>query len=230
MSLKKTWDLHAKEDAMKRYSYNPNMADIVKSKEFHTQWMLKISRTKKSAKFLDAGCGIGHFVTLARFLGFKAEGIDISEEAVKIGKSRGEKITLGDLRKMPFKSGTWDIVLAEGSIEHFPETERAIREIARVLKKKGIFIGNVPNRFSIFVVSKLIQQMLGAWKCGYEKSFTKKRLVYLLKKNGFRIIEMKKSRVAIGKHPFFSKPLRAIDDFLNIFGLGGPHHYFYCIK
>ncbi|MBM3233790.1 class I SAM-dependent methyltransferase [Candidatus Pacearchaeota archaeon] len=226
--LSKIWNKHANQEKSKNYDFS--LKNIKKSDDFNTQWLLKLSRQKKGKKLLDAGCGIGYFVTMARNLGLKAEGIDISPEAVKIAKKRGEKVILGDLRKMSFKSRSFDIVLAEGSIEHFPETEKAMSEISRILKKNGIFIGNVPNKFTIFTITKIIQQIFGIWKCGYEKSFTKSRIKNLLEKD-FRTIEMKKSKIAIGtQHPILTRIIREIDSFLMLFGLGGAHHYFYCIK
>lgn len=226
--LDKIWNKHANQELYKNYDFS--IENIKKSDDYNTQWILKLSRQKKGKKLLDAGCGIGYFITMARKLGLKAEGIDISSEAVKIAKKRREKVTLGDLRKMPFKNNSFDIVLAEGSVEHFPETEKALKEIARVIKPNGIFIGNIPNKYTLFTLNKIIQQVFGIWKCGYEKSFAKSRLVKLLGKN-FKIIEMEKSKIAIGnKHPIITKIMRETDSFLMLFGLGGAHHYFYCVK
>lgn len=225
--LEKTWNEHGKASA-ERY-HIPRKEDILKNPDYSIQWAAQII-DKKSKRLLDDGCGIGQITTAMRILGFKAEGIDISPESVKIGRERGEKITLGDMRNLPFKDNSFDIVIAGGSMEHFPETERGIKEACRVLKTGGFLFGNVPHRYTLFVITKKIQQILGVWKVGYEKSFSISYFKRLLEKDGFKVLEIKRQRIIIGKHKILSRILRLLDEPLYLLGLGGAHFYFKCIK
>lgn len=225
--LADVWAEHG-ERAFNSYTA-PDRKKISQSPDNIHQWLLEV-KNPKNKKLLDVGCGIGQYVTDARILGFNAEGIDISPKAVEIGMQRGEKIKLGDMRKMPYKNETFDVVIAGGSMEHFPETSKGISESSRVLKKEGILLGNVPNRYTIFVLTKHIQQLLGIWKCGYEKSFTTEYFKSLLEKNGFRVLEMKRAKMVAGKHKILGNIIKALDYPLWLLGFGGPHFYFKCIK
>jgi len=229
--LKNVWDKHAKSYCSMNEVYMKKN-EIKKSKDPIILWLREIkSKNKgKKLKVLDAGGGIGQYVNVLDILGFNAIGLDISKEAVRIAKENWLNVILGDMRELPFKNNSFDVVIAGGSLEHFTETEVALREIARVLKPEGIFIGNVPNRWGIFILTKVIQQALGLWKCGYEKSFSKDSLLNIFHKNGLKIIDIKQSEWTIGRHVILSKILRFFDNSLKAISLGGPHHYFYAIK
>jgi len=55
---------------------------------------------------------------------------------------------------MLFKKEIFDFVFCNGIIEHFPETEKAIREIYRVLKPKGKALISVPCKISFLFLLK----------------------------------------------------------------------------
>jgi len=231
MRLRKTWDLHAEEELTS--ASVPNLREVTESKDFIYSWLRQIKKKPgaKKLKLLDEGCGIGQYVTGARLLGFQAEGLDISPISVKIGRERGEKIIVGDMRKMPYKNESFDIVIAGGSMEHFPETDLGLREANRVLKKGGEFLINVPYRYTIYVITKILQQTLGLWTSGYEKSFSKSDFINKLQKNGFKILEVRKTRIGGGtRFPVLVKILKAIDGPFYKLGFGGHHIWFKCIK
>jgi SAM-dependent methyltransferase len=92
--------------------------------------------------------------------GARAYGIDIS--APTVAQARGAFDTcpcgerrlrgaVGDVRDLPFRDGSFDAIYSMGTIEHFDETERAVAEIARVLKPGGRAIVGVPNRHDPFL-------------------------------------------------------------------------------
>lgn len=88
-------------------------------------------------------------------------GIDISKEVVNLakknfkGRLKTSNFKIGDIRKLPFKKDSFDIVFSFGTIEHIRENQKAIDEAFRVLKPGGIFITGVNNKldmwFSYFV-------------------------------------------------------------------------------
>lgn len=122
------------------------------------------ARLNKKAKIIDIGCGSGKSLFYFRDFGFKNSiGIDISSNALKICDSLGFKINkdvfLMSGAKTKFKSNSFDLVFAEGLLEHFKDFMPIAREMAR-LSKRYILItqpdhftltGNMLNR----IVSKL---------------------------------------------------------------------------
>jgi len=86
---------------------------------------------------LDVGCGTGRRLrdTGAEF----AVGVDITPEMV--AKSPGElRLTVGDVRALPFPSLTFDIVWCRLVIGHVREMEAAYAELSRVCCMGGVVI------------------------------------------------------------------------------------------
>jgi len=95
-------------------------------------------------KNLDIACGTG------RFLNFANYGIDISSEMVKVSKDKfpSKKIIVSDAESMPFNDLFFNNALAFHLFMHLDinQHERILNEVARVIKKDGYFIFDVPSK------------------------------------------------------------------------------------
>jgi SAM-dependent methyltransferase len=131
--------------------------------------------------------------------GALAYGVDISEPTVL--QARGAFDTgpgarhclqsaVGDVRDLPFRDASFDAIYSMGTIEHFDETERAVKEIARVLKPGGHAIVGVPNRHDPFLRPLFVTalQMVGLYGYGYEKSYSRRALRQMLERNGLEVV------------------------------------------
>ncbi|MBN8726466.1 MAG: methyltransferase domain-containing protein [Xanthomonadales bacterium] len=96
---------------------------------------------------LDIACGTGKWLELMSSRGAQIHGIDISELAVHACERRLPKcdVRLGVAEDLPFADATFDLVTCLGSLEHFLEPERALREMLRVAKRDARFLLLVPN-------------------------------------------------------------------------------------
>jgi SAM-dependent methyltransferase len=70
-------------------------------------------------------------------------GLDVAN-AGDFGMSRGADITYYDGKTMPFASGSFDTALCVEVLEHAPEPDALMAEIARVLKPGGQLLMTVP--------------------------------------------------------------------------------------
>jgi SAM-dependent methyltransferase len=87
---------------------------------------------------LEVGCGEGELAErLLGELGVTLVAIDQSPRMVELARSRGVDARLGDVQELPFTDGAFDVVLAAWMLYHVPSLDRALREIARVLRPGG---------------------------------------------------------------------------------------------
>jgi SAM-dependent methyltransferase len=131
--------------------------------------------------------------------GARAYGIDISEPIViqagaafDNGQGAQHRLhaTVGDVRDLPFRDASFDAIYSMGTIEHFDETERAVEEMARVLKPGGRAIVGVPNRNDPFLRPLLTTalQAAGLYAYGYEKSYSRRALKQMIEKAGLHVV------------------------------------------
>ena len=99
-------------------------------------------------RVLDAGCGTGMVLEhLQKLVGEngRADGVDMSAEAIHFcSQRRLHNIRQGSLTQLPYEKETFNLVTAFDAIEHIESDKKALTEIARVLKKGGLAVFNVP--------------------------------------------------------------------------------------
>jgi SAM-dependent methyltransferase len=129
--------------------------------------------------------------------GAKVFGLDISypmvQEARKIFPQSGgaSGMIVSDLRAIAFAAESFDYIYSMGTIEHFREYKQALDECFRVLKKGGIAIIGVPNKWDPFLRPAMVSFLywLGIYSYGFEKSFSMRALEQLLSSVGFQILD-----------------------------------------
>lgn len=99
---------------------------------------------------LDVACGSGYgSQTLARAGAKMVFGLDKSQTAVNYAKKnfKGGKLEFlaGDAEAMNFENGFFDAVISFETIEHLKNPAAFLKEIKRVLKRRGIAVISTPN-------------------------------------------------------------------------------------
>jgi ubiquinone/menaquinone biosynthesis C-methylase UbiE len=135
----------------------------------------------KGIKFLEAGSGDGEIAIFMNKNGNVVSGLEISNKFLNISTKKVKDLNLrniefmkGDVRKMPFKDKSFDVVFSGGVVEHFDETFESVKEHVRVLKKGGYLLIGVPCKEGLHYPLKKVMQIFGLWTIGFEKSYTKK--------------------------------------------------------
>ena len=99
---------------------------------------------KSNPRILDVGCGTGANLKMLATLG-KAEGVDISPQAVEFCRQRGlDSVKLGAAEQLPFENDSFDIVTSLDVIEHLDDDVAGLREMRRVLRPDGHLLLFVP--------------------------------------------------------------------------------------
>lgn len=102
-----------------------------------------------AVKLLDVGAATGDFVRAARELGFDAEGIELSEFAVRqadrLNAVRLRKLLLADVPG----SELYDAIHLNHVFEHFNDPLAELAHMHRLLRRNGVLYLEVPYQFNL---------------------------------------------------------------------------------
>jgi ubiquinone/menaquinone biosynthesis C-methylase UbiE len=130
-------------DMMNPHLYTSLMRDEV----------MKLVDSKKLRRVLDVGCGTGYTTEGVLRLESVGEvvGIDQNHKQLQRAKQNLNKekrrfsLSRGEVENLPFMDESFDAVVSVGAIEYFPDPEKALKEMARVVKQGGIVIVGGPE-------------------------------------------------------------------------------------
>jgi len=122
-----------------------------------------LAAAAQSARFLDYGCGGGHFVKAAADLGFDACGIDLDEAPSRFGKLHGLNIRRGTASDIEasFGAAKFRIILLMHVLEHVPEPLSLLERLAGHLEPRGCVIIGVPDQDSVPSRLKILLRAVG---------------------------------------------------------------------
>ena len=152
---------------------------------------------------LDIGCGTGLTSYLLSKFSHKVTGVDIFEKSStqfinrnleiqqnlwnNLSRSKDNlKFKFYNGSKIPFKTGSFDLILLHAVFEHisFKKRESLLNEIYRVLSNKGLLvIARTPDRYSL---TEFLTK-------GHEFKFSKNQLLNIINKNNYKTIHYKKT-------------------------------------
>ena len=86
-------------------------------------------------RVLEVGCGAGHLVKRLAERGIDIVGIDVNPNAAEIAGT--DRVIEMAAESLDFPDDEFDAIVSVHAIEHIPELEAAVAEMARVLKPGG---------------------------------------------------------------------------------------------
>jgi SAM-dependent methyltransferase len=118
-----------------------------KEERFHA-WLLDLLGTP-DGRLLDVACGAGRFLSRAGERGFDVAGVDISQVAIDAARTSlpGADLRVAAAEELPFEDKVFAALTCIGSLEHVPDPDAAVAEMARVLADRGRAVIFVPNLF-----------------------------------------------------------------------------------
>ena len=137
-------------------------------------------------RVLDIGCHSGTFLETAKARGWECYGVDVSEFVVKQAKEKGIEVFCGEVVEAKFENDFFDLITMYEVIEHLFNPLETLKEIARVLKEKGLLIIQTANMNSLRV--KFLQPKSFYYIPVHLYYFTKKTLAKMLNQAGLEVI------------------------------------------
>lgn len=155
-----------------------------------------------NSRVLDAGCGRGRMPQY-----YKARkdvppldfiGVDVSDERIKDARVKGSysQIIKSGIEKLPFETGSFDVVVCEQVLEHLNdhELEGALGEFGRVLKPGGWLIAGVPVYTDpelwikpVWLGARWVLSKITGSTPDHEQQFSVRTFKKLLRRHGFEV-------------------------------------------
>ncbi len=104
-------------------------------------------------RVLDVGCGTGYTTRGILQLQNQCEVIGVDQNHKQLQKAAENlhpeedrtSLSRGDVENLPFSDDTFDAVVSVGAVEYFPNPEKALKEMKRVVKDKGKVVVGGPE-------------------------------------------------------------------------------------
>ena len=146
-------------------------------------------RLAKGCRVLNVGVGNGLFEDIAKQKGMEVWSLDPDDQAIlrlRNTLALGDRARSGYSTAIPFASAFFDAVVMSEVLEHLDDDQlhRTLKEVRRVLKPKGTFLGTVPARENLEnaqVVCPGCGLLFHRW--GHQQSFDLARMQSIMGEN-----------------------------------------------
>ncbi len=137
-------------------------------------------RTARPKRILDLGCGMGGFLAGLADLGEHVVPSDVSLESLAHCSERGfADGVLSSGYTLPFADDSFDLVCMFDAIEHIPDDDKVMREVARVLRPGGHVFVSVPAYQFLYANNDRVAK--------HERRYTRSRLRKVFQQAGLAV-------------------------------------------
>ncbi len=104
----------------------------------------------------EAGCGTGLLLRETATFARAAVGLDLSRGMLLPARARGLRVVQGSLTDVPLPGASFDLVYSMKVLAHVPPIERAIAELARLVRPGGHLLLEFYNPWSLRALAKRV--------------------------------------------------------------------------
>ncbi len=115
------------------------------------QELIRLAQIHQDSRVLEIGCGGGGLLRMLQAQGAHPVGVDTLKAALHLAQKQlaadvcVQLIHVGKDITLPFRDGSFDVVLAQHVIEHLPNADVALVEWRRLIKPHGRLVLATPN-------------------------------------------------------------------------------------
>jgi SAM-dependent methyltransferase len=132
---------------------------------------------------------------MQREIGAEVSFVDISPRMVELARARGIDAQEGDVQRLPFADGTFDLAVAAWMLYHVPDLDAALAELARVLVPGGALVAVTNSVDHIAELRELLAYPAG----GFDMTFNSENGEEILRRH-FASVERFDAVVAATVH------------------------------
>jgi 2-polyprenyl-3-methyl-5-hydroxy-6-metoxy-1,4-benzoquinol methylase len=184
-------------------------------------------RLVRPGRMLEVGCAGGWLLKHAIERGWRAEGVELSADAVAHARTLGLEVFHGGLVEARLQAASFDLVYMGDVLEHVPDCREVLDEVARVLRPGGVLHlrGPITTNSLARGLAMAAYGAIGATMVLREPpyhlwEFTPRPLARLFETCGLEVIEIRQSKIppgrARGKVASASRAIMAAIDVLNV--------------
>jgi ubiquinone/menaquinone biosynthesis C-methylase UbiE len=202
-SVQRLFDAYGPEWAAryKRKVEDVGQFDLILRAELVREMLLRTPSTGPARpRLLDIGCGTGHVLRGLSEDQFEVFGADFAHGMVKVASLEHptRRFLAADARLLPFTTASFDVVTIIGVLEYIVEYERAVAELARVIRPGGTLVISVPNARSIFRrlhdAERALTAPIRGWRGRPSRQYhqfrwSEETATRMLEDNGFEVID-----------------------------------------
>lgn len=193
---KKTFDRQA------AYYDEKDSVGVSKFPKMSYPFVLEEIRHQRPKRLLDLGCGTGEMLRLLREENQEAElaGLDLSSKMIARAREKNipnAQFLEGDAEHLPYPTAYFDMVSCVQSFHHYPNPEKALAEVRRVLRPGGVFL-----LCDMYVANPLFRWLenmflLPALRLGDVHTYGRKEICALMEAAGFSAVAWKRAHPVI---------------------------------
>lgn len=108
-----------------------------------------LERFAKGRDVLEVGCGTGLLLRRIAAFARTAKGVDLSPGMLEKARARGLDVTVGSATELPFPDASFDVACSFKVLPHVRDIEKALAEMARVVRPGGTILAELYNPVSL---------------------------------------------------------------------------------
>lgn len=159
---------------------------------------LKRLDINESDKLLDIGCGTGSLLQAisSKYPSITLFGVDLSREMIKVAchkQIRNCTFINGQSQHLPFRSGSFDMVVTCNAFHYWHKPEECLREIARILRPQGRIV--ITDWCDDYIACRVCNLFLRLWNRAHFKTYRLRTCERLLRDTGFTHVQIERYKI-----------------------------------
>jgi 2-polyprenyl-3-methyl-5-hydroxy-6-metoxy-1,4-benzoquinol methylase len=143
----------------------------------------------EKGRLLEIGCAMGTLLNEIRKLGWKVTGVEPEKRTCEIARNRYElDVISSTFQEAEIEECSFDVVLLLHVIEHLPDPETGLSQVARLIRPGGLLVLETPRYDTLSF--KLLKGRERSVIAGHYHYFTRATIRMLVRKSGFEVVRL----------------------------------------